>query len=511
LSPGEFEFLNVGTMQGSGEATLVIKDAYGGEERITVPYYTSAQLLKPGLHDYSYSVGYQREAFGEKSAEYGDAAFLGYHRIGFTDALTAGLRAEADADVTNGGASATFLLGTLGEFDTALAFSRDNGGAGRGWSARYSRSSRYVSGGLFARGFSRDYATLTMASSDDKARLETSVNLGLRQERLGSVSFFYTLRDMYQEVDRRRYGVNYNRRLASQVSLNIVAARTVAETATNELFANLMILLGRSRSANVSLQKQGEESAARVSLQQNAPLGTGFGYRLSGDWRDNDQSEPTSGGNAYLQYRGNHGVYSAEHRIIDGTSNYMAGTAGSIAFINRSAYFTRPIYDGFVLAKVGAFENVTVSYNHQPVGVTDKNGELLIPGLLSYYSNSVSIDDKAIPVNYELAEITKSVSLPYRAGGVVNFGVKKLQGFTGRLAVREGGEQMPAEYWGLQFSAGGKVNEVIVGKRGEFYLENLPAGRYPARLFNKENSCSFALVIPDSDDAMVDMGEVICE
>jgi outer membrane usher protein len=511
LSPGEFEFLNVGNVQGSGEATMVLKDAYGREQTITVPYYTSAQLLRPGLHDYSYSVGYQREAFGQESNEYGDAAFLGYHRIGISDVLTTGLRAEADTDVVNGGVTATFLLGTLGEFDISAAFSRDDSANGNGWSARYSRSNRYMSWGLFGRGFSRDYSNLTITSADDKSRLEASGNIGFRQDWMGSISLFYSKRDMYEDVDRKRYGVNYNRRLAPQVSLNIVAARTVAETTTNELFANLMIYLGKSRSANAAYQKQGNETAGRVTLQQNAPLGTGLGYRLIAERRDNGQDDPTNGGDAYLQYRGNHGIYSAEYWNVDGNTSYTVGTTGGIAFINSSAYFTRPIYDGFVLAKVGTLENVAVKYNNQDVGVTDKNGELLIPSLVSYYQNSISINDKDIPVNYELSETSKSVSVPYRTGGIVQFEATKLQGFTGRLFINERGAKTTAEYWGLQITQGKEVKEVIVGKNGAFYLENLPAGRFPARLFSKDKACSFVLSIPDSEDLMVNMGDVICE
>lgn len=511
LSPGEFEFLNVGNVQGSGEATLVIKDAYGGEEMITVPYYTSAQLLRSGLHDYSYSVGHRRESFGQQSNEYGDVAFLGYHRVGISDALTAGLRAEGDGDVMNGGANITFLAGTLGEFDTAVAVSREGDVTGNGWSARYTRASRAVNWGLFARGFSRDYANLALTRADDKSRRELSANLGFRQNMLGSISFFFSKRDMHVDIDRKRYGINYNRRLGKQVSLNIVAARSVSEATTNEIFANLIILLGNSRSANVAAQKQGSESAMRLSLQQNAPLGTGYGYRLNTDRRISDRDDPVSGGDAYLQYRGNYGIYSAEHRIIDGTSSSTIGTAGGIAFINHSAYPTRPIYDGFVLAKVGEFENVAINHNNQSVGVTDKRGELLIPGLLSYYNNSVSIDDKALPFNYELAEVNKTVSVPYRAGGVVEFKVKKLQGLTGRLVISERGKKAAAEYWGLKVTHGTKEEVVIVGKRGEFYLENLPAGPHPARLFSKEKDCSFELAVPDRDEAMVDMGEVICE
>lgn len=89
--------------------------------------------------------------------------------------------------------------------------------------------------------------------------------------------------------------------------------------------------------------------------------------------------------------------------------------------------------------------------------------------------------------------------------------MKKLQGFTGRLLIRDRGEMSPAEYWGLRINQGAESMEVIVGKNGEFYLENLPAGHLPARLFRKDEVCFFELAIPESNDVMVNMGEVICE
>lgn len=511
LSPGEFEFTNVGNVQGAGDATLVLRDAYGNTETITVPYYASSQLLKQGLHQYSYNLGYQREQYGEKSSEYGNAAFLASHRVGLSRALTAGLRAEADKDVTNGGINATFLLGSIGEFDTSYAYSREGDLSGSAWSVRYSRAGKYLSGSLFSRSYSREYANLILNSLDDKPRLEGSANIGFYQERLGSLSLFYSKKDMYEEVDRERYGISYSRRLMPDVALNIVAARTEEETTTDEIYANLTILLGSSTSANISYQQQDSSSAARVSLQKNAPLGTGYGYRLSADRSEDEQEVSVYGGNGYLEYRGNHGIYSAEGRRINGDNSYTVGTTGGIAFVNSSTYYTRPIYDGFALAKVGSLENVDVKYNNQEIGATDENGELLIPSLASYYRNSISIDDKDIPINYQLSEVDRAVTVPYRAGGVVGFPVEKLQAFIGKLLLSDSGKTTPAEYWGLKLESASQEQEVIVGKRGEFYLENLTAGEFSARLIRGTDECRFKLTIPESGAMMVDLGEVTCE
>ena len=507
LLPGEFQFLNMTNLNGAGDAVLVIRDAFGTEERMIVPYYVSTALLKPGLHDYSYNLGFRREALGYKSFRYGSPAFLGFHRYGFSRGFTGGFRAEADKDVINAGPTATFLLGRLGEMDTAMAFSCGDGKAGFGFSASYFRAGSYLSGRLAARGYSRDYANLSIAGFEDKARLEVAASLGFRQKFLGSISFTYSSKDMYEGTDIKREAVYYNRTVARNVSLYVRTARTDAEERSYEIFAGLTFLFGHSMSGNVSYSKEAGTSTIAATLQQNPPLGRGFGYRIGLGSEDNGH---TTAGDAYLQYRGDYGIYSAEYRKTGEQDSYTFSASGGIAFVNNSAYFARPVTDGFALVKVN-LENVRVNYSNQEVGTTGKSGDLLIPGLISYHDNDISINDKDIPVNYEIKEVRKLISVPYRGGGVVSFDLRRLQGFTGRLFISEKGRRTEAEYWGYEIRMDGKVEKGIVGKKGEFYFENFPAGRFPARLFTKDRECSFEISIPKSDETMVDMGEVTCE
>jgi len=111
LSPGEFELFNLPVTSGAGDVTLIIRDAYGREKRVVYPFYASSALLKPGLHEYSYNVGFKREGLGEKNFEYRDPAFTGFHRLGISETFTAGLRFEADCDTLSFGTSAVFLPG----------------------------------------------------------------------------------------------------------------------------------------------------------------------------------------------------------------------------------------------------------------------------------------------------------------------------------------------------------------------------------------------------------------
>lgn len=137
LSPGEFTLLDVPNATGSGNAYLVIKDAFGREEKVTIPFYLSTALLKPGLSEYSYNLGFKREDLGQESFSYGGPVFIGSHRIGITRAITAGLRAEADSDLFNAGPSAAFLLGRAGEAEAGAAYSNYGGTTGWGWAFSY--------------------------------------------------------------------------------------------------------------------------------------------------------------------------------------------------------------------------------------------------------------------------------------------------------------------------------------------------------------------------------------
>ena len=510
IPAGEFQFLNVpGT--GSGDAVLVVKDVFGSEKRIAAPFYLSTQLLKPGLHDYSYNFGFRREKLGQESFKYGDPAFVGFHRFGFSGIFTAGMRAEADRHVVNFGPTATFVPWRLGETNVSLAVSSGDGHNGYGASLSHFYAGRNISGGVALRGYSREYANLGLSSSLDKLRLDRTFSLGINQKNFGSISVLYSHADFHTAADRWRASLFYTRRLLHNISLHARASRTYSEEAVDEVFAGLSFFLGTGRSGSLNYQVQDGRATETASLQQNPPLGTGVGYRFLADRSEDQTGDRNIGGNAFFEYHGRYGIYSADYRRISENDLYDLNVAGGVAFINKSLYFTRPIRDSFALVKVGDLGGVKVNYSNQEVGTTNKNGEVIVPNLISYYYNDLSLEDKDIPVNYKIAETRKYVSPPVRGGGIVKFQVMKTQGFTGRLFIVEKGEKKAAEYWGLKIWVDGKPMEVIVGKAGEFYLENIPAGRFPATLFRQDSACSYHMIFPESNEIMVYMDEATCE
>jgi outer membrane usher protein len=63
-----------------------------------------------------------------------------------------------------------------------------------------------------------------------------------------------------------------------------------------------------------------------------------------------------------------------------------------------------------------------------------------------------------------------------------------------------------------QITVTSEGKEVIspLGKSGEFYLENLTVGRYPAKIDYKQGVCAFVLEIPVSEGPFVNLGTLRC-
>jgi outer membrane usher protein len=509
LAPGEFDFSNLYSQTGAGNTVLVIKDAFGREERITTPFYLSTNLLKPGLHDYSYNLGFKRQDFGEKNFGYGEAAFLGFHRYGFSDIFTGGVRAEADNDMINLGPTVTFLAGQAGVIDSGLAFSR--GGDKYGYAAftDYTYNNTFFSGNASLSHFSEDYTNLSLQGGGPKPHFQAQAGIGLNLRRLGSISTSFQYLSNYHEPEIKRESAFYSRNLGHKVSLSVNAARTERTSVTYEFFAGLTFTLENNHFGTVSYQQQDSYKALSASIEKNTPVGPGFGYRLQANTQNAENQ--TFRANSYFQYNGPYGSYSASARRASGVNTYDLNLSGGAAFIENSVYFSRPINDSFALVKVDDIAGAKIYYSNNEVAVTNGKGEAIVPSLISYNDNKLSFEATDIPINYELKELEKYVAPPYRSGSVVRFDLAKIQAFEGRIFLVARGERTPAEFAGLEIMVEGEVKEAVIGKRGEFYLENLNPGRFPAKITIGDKECVFEMGVPESRETTVKLGDMSCE
>ena len=167
---------------------------------------------------------------------------------------------------------------------------------------------------------------------------------------------------------------------------------------------------------------------------------------------------------------------------------------------------TRPVQDSFALVRVPGVENVRVYSSNIVVGRTDSNGDLLVPNLLSYYGNRLSIEDRDIPLSYEVAAVEKTIAPPYRGGAFVEFPVRQIRSVTGSVTI---GNAVPA-FGQLTLTGEGKTYDSPLGRGAEFYFENIGAGAYDAVVESAEGTCRFRLAIPAGSEPVVKLGRHSC-
>jgi len=504
LSPGEFLFNDVPATVGLGAAEVVVKDVYGRESVISKPYYYSDRLLKKELNNYSYSIGFMRKKFGKESFSYDKPVFLGSHEFGLSERMKIGYGAEASDNLINAGPSMSFLAANAGVIDINMRLSTSSGENGVSGFLGYSFKSRNISANIFMRSDSEKYSSLLIGASDDKARFKFGGAMGFGQEMLGHITAGYSYYDMYNGDTVSRADISYSKSVSKRATLFINASETRDNGTAYDVFMGLHIYLDKGISANVSHTRSGDFESQRVGIQKSLPIGNGFGYRA-----DAVSSDTKDYINGRLEYQTDSGIYNFDASNRYKNSGFGVSAAGGIGYIDNSFFFSRPIYDSFAKVKVKDLDDVKVYYYGNEVGRTS-DGELIVPNMRSFHDNRIEIESRDIPLNYAIDTVSKYVSPPFRSGTVIEFNISKVQGITGILYAQENGEEVPVEFATVSIYVNDNMIEGLVGLDGEFYFENIPSGEHTATVHYKEKKWACDLSIPDTDESIIDAGNIIC-
>lgn len=538
LPPGEFELKNFYTTSGAGVVEFVIRDPFGKEQRIVRPFYLSDRLLKAGLHEFSYNLGFIRENFASADDRYTKPAFSGFHRYGRSDALTLGISGEASIDFVNVAPHVTTLLGTAGVVNAAIAVSAGaTGRNGLAGVAEYGYNKRQYSARALLKGFSRDYATIDNDAAASGKRYELSLGGGIGTPDYGSFSLDLALVGRYDLKNQSLVTVNYSRRLAKNLDMFASLRITRGDEADNRLFAGINYSLGKDNMVSSWADIGNTSDKVLVQIQKNAPTGEGLGYRTSIE-RSSSSAGTGYALNPALQYNSRYGIYTADVRgessAGESAAAYQLTAAGALAHTGDTFAFTRPINDSFAVIKVGDLQGVRVYQNSQEAGRTDASGKLVIVNLNSFIDNQISINDKDIPMEYSLATILKHISPPFRSGSCLLFQVARQQPIIGTLHLDQEGRIIPLEFLEARVVLGNREIVIPTGKGGEFYLDPSQQAPLPAGLVEpgceamdgaKEKELkplqlngviefqgekySFSLQLPPSAELFIDLGKVV--
>jgi outer membrane usher protein len=508
LPPGPFVIDRLPTVSGTGDVSVVVRDALGREQVVTQSFYSSTILLAQGLSQYSVNLGKIRDNYGLESNQYGPMLGEVSYRRGITDSFTLEGHGEYLAeDAHAAGLNAALRLGSIGVINFTAANGGDSNGSGWlsgvGIEHRGSNTS-FIASSLWA---NHDFAQVgepldPAMRMRQRSLLQTGMGLG----RLGSLSLAYVRQTYRDSPVQQTLGLTHSISFGRAGALNFTLTRTrtagdLTSNAQSSTSAYLIFVLPLDNRRAATLSSIGGSGSGApsneviASLTQSPPVGPGSGYRLTAstagnydaDWRQQFRS-------ADLE------VEVARNQGLDGRSAYLSG---AMTLLGGQLDTTRQVNGSFAMVDVAGLADVPVYVENQLTAHTDANGRALLYNLRPYEANRISITPEDLPLDTSIASSSAIMAPPYRSGVIARFPVERVRSGTFRL-VTDDGKPVPV---GAVVTLKGVQFPVVQG--GMVYVTGYDHGLAAEASWNGGH-CRFRLEPPPPDDPLPDMGIVAC-
>jgi outer membrane usher protein len=200
------------------------------------------------------------------------------------------------------------------------------------------------------------------------------------------------------------------------------------------------------------------------------------------------------------------GTFTADAGQTDRISAYRLGAIGGAGVVDGHLFLSRRLSDSFGLAEVKDFANAGIYVNNQMVGRTDAEGFAVLPRLLPYQPNVVSVDANALPLDMQIGA-TELNAIPYlRSGILVRLPIQRVTGALIVLSLDDGAP-MPV---GARVRIVGSEVEFPVAQRGEVYVTGLARHNRLQALWDKQQ-CEFDLELPKGAGPVPRIGPIRCK
>jgi outer membrane usher protein len=507
LAPGQYELRNLPLNTGNNNTTAIVRDSFGREQIINNINYFSANILKPGLNDYSFNVGFRRQDT-TNNPNYQELLASGSYRHGINDGLTAGIRLEGSSSLINAGSDLALKF-PFGEIGIEGAISNSKGADGVAGIFRYN----YISSGF---GFnastkitSPKYTNTSLVSTQDRTTWENNLQLVFPISNYNSLNLQYQNMQYRDSGTRNRISASTGFSLGSQNNLSLTLSHSNQSNGQNEnaIFLSFSAFDNQNnRISSITYQNQNSRTSMLAQIDKPLSAKDDFGYRLQAGLT----GEGAVSTNGILRAQTSFGRYEANYTNSSQGSNTSLNASGGILSIKNKVFFTRPLDGSYALVEVPNLPNVAVKLNNNVVGKTGSDGSFILTGLQPYYPNKIGIEVKDIPLNYTAVNSTQLIAPMERSGAIVTFPAYKIQAFLGKILVKTSKQSLVPSYGRIAVNTSdGKVISPL-GIDAEFYLENLTAGKYPALIEYEGGECRFEIDVPKKDELIVELGVLTC-
>jgi outer membrane usher protein len=500
---GPFSIEDLPVPNGRGDARLVVRDILGREQIITQPFDTNSQLLKLGLHDYSYEVGFVRRNFGIDSNNYGRPMAVGTHRLGLTEQFTGEAHGEFLGNQQTVGLGGVLMLPAAGVLSGSFAASHSDRGVGGLLALGLQRQGRSFSFGANTQLASQRFAKLGLEPETLAPQQNSQVFVNLATSGYGSFTANYMEQALRDRTGNRILTASYSRKVGRLGNLSASVTRLLTGDAKTIFNLNFSIPLGNRTITNISTSAQPGREQAHLAVSRSVPAGSGMGYRLVAGAGDSDQRA------VEVKLQNEVGTYTLLADQSLSQTAFRGSASGGVAFLGSSAFLSRRITDSFAVVQVPDYSGVGIYADNQLVARTDADGNALLPRVRPYQKNTVRIEQADLPLDVKIDAVQLDAVPYFRSGLLLRFPVKRSRGAL-LTVVLENGEPLPTGAQARIVGDNVEENEVFpIGLRGEVYLTGL-AARNRLRVTWLDQRCEFILPYPESTDPLPYLGSYTC-
>jgi outer membrane usher protein len=455
-------------------------------------YYSSPMLLAPGLMDYSLEAGFPRRSYGLVSNDYSDDPFAsGSIRYGYTDRLTLEGHTELGANLLNAGSGMAFGLGPLGIASLSLAASRYDPDRCAGSAAGCGIETGLQAGAGIELGLGDwrvqartlrtfgGYADVASVTSTENL-LEKGyypylyapsvtidqLSLGIPLWDYSHINLNFTRTVDTEDEMRRIISLSHSRRAFANATFSVSGYYDLDDDENAGLFAGLHFSLTDDIHASTGYagDDDGSSFTASIAKPERSEIGS-YGWRV----------QAQEGGSQYrsaaVSYRTRPARLEAGIRQHSDDVETHAQAEGAVAMLDGHAFFANRIDDAFAVVDTGE-PDIRVFHENRPIGVTDEDGILFVPGLRAWQPNRLSIDPANFPVTAEIVNTKKTVVPRGQSGITVAFRAQEINDAALVSFQDADGEYLPV---GSEGRLGRDGEPFLIGYDGQAYIRGLAA------------------------------------
>ena len=495
---GPFQLGTVPIVNGAGNAQVVVTDALGRQTTYDFPFYTSSQLLRQGLDDYSLELGFVRRNYGVASFDYAsDPTASGVYRRGVTDVFTVEAHVEAISGLANGGAGGVVQIGDGGVLTGSYAQSSGHGRDGHQAGLGYNWRNTWFNFALDSIRSFGDYRDVASLYGPPPPKRTDRALVGVTYAPVGSFGANY-VELTYPGQPRSRFAsAFYFRSFGSRFSLSLSVNQNLDDHSDRSAFLGLSMSFGGNESASLSAQHDSRGNYGAVDVSRPISPDGGYGWHVRAQ-----DGAGLSGGQAEFGYRGDRMQTLLGAQSLDGNTLGYGELAGALVWMDHHIFAARRIDDAFAVVATGV-PDVPVMLENRVIGNTGADGDLLITPLNAYQRNRVAIDPMRLPADSRIERVDDDIVPADRSGVLVNFRVEPVQAAS--IVLHDAhGDAVPL---GSAVELNGDASAgALVGYDGTVYLEgvkphntlrvHLPAGDCRARFDYRYEAGRVPLVGP---------------